>query len=89
LRVAIYAKPNEVADAIPFAEDEVRRAYDPEYANGFWRVLVQTDRMLKRFRARFIGKCSPVHFFWGAPDPEPSGFAAVPVSPRAPSTART
>jgi Family of unknown function (DUF5996) len=68
LRVAIYAKPNEVAEAIPFAEDEVHRSYDPEYANRFWRVLMQTDRVLKRFRARFIGKCSPVHFFWGAPD---------------------
>jgi hypothetical protein len=68
IRVVIYGKPNEVAEAIPFAEDEVHRAYDPEYVNRFWRVLVQTDRVLKRFRARFIGKCSPVHFFWGAPD---------------------
>jgi hypothetical protein len=68
LPVHIYAKPNEMAEAIPFAEDEVHRAYDPEYANRFWRVLVQTDRVLKRFRARFIGKCSPVHFFWGGPD---------------------
>src|SRR6266545_1997056 len=89
LRVVIYAKPNEVAEAIPFVEDEVHRTYDPEYANRFWRVLVQTDRVLKRFRARFIGKCSPVHFFWGAlayptfyayAYPEPSGFAAAPVS---------
>jgi len=68
LPVRIYAKPNEVADAIPFAQDEVHRAYDAEYANRFWRVLVQADRVLKRFRTRFIGKCSPVHFFWGAPD---------------------
>ena len=44
------------------------RAYDPEYANRFWRVLLQTSRVLHEFRARFIGKCSPVHFFWGAPD---------------------
>ena len=68
LPVRIYAKPNEVADAIPFAEDEVHRAYDRDYANRFWRVLVQTERVMKRFRARFIGKCSPVHFFWGGPD---------------------
>ena len=66
--MGIHAKPNEVADAIPFDEDEIHHAYDRDYANRFWRVLVQTDRVLKRFRARFIGKCSPVHFFWGAPD---------------------
>jgi Family of unknown function (DUF5996) len=79
LPVRIYAKPNEVAEAIPFAEDEVHRAYDPEYANRFWRVLVQTDRVLKRFRARFIGKCSPVHFFWGAPDLAVTRFSGRPA----------
>jgi len=79
IRVVIYAKPNEVAEAIPFAEDEVHRAYDPEYANRFWRVLVQTDRVLKRFRARFIGKCSPVHFFWGAPDLAVTRFSGRPA----------
>jgi hypothetical protein len=68
LRVKIYGKPNEVADPIPFSEDETHRSYDPEYANRFWRVLVQADRVLKEFRARFIGKCSPVHLFWGSPD---------------------
>ncbi|PYQ49290.1 MAG: hypothetical protein DMF78_18695 [Acidobacteria bacterium] len=68
LRVAIRKKPNEVADAIPFDRDEVHKAYDREYANRFWRILVQADRVLKRFRARFIGKCSPVHFFWGGAD---------------------
>jgi uncharacterized protein DUF5996 len=81
IRVAIYAKPNEVAEAIPFAEDEVHRAYDPEYANRFWRVLVQTDRVLKRFRARFVGKCSPVHFFWGAPDLAVTRFSGRPAPP--------
>jgi hypothetical protein len=79
LRVAIYAKPNEVAEAIPFAEDEVHRAYDRDYANRFWRVLVQTERVLKRFRARFIGKCSPVHFFWGAPDLAVTRFSGRPA----------
>ena len=68
LHVTIRRTPNEVVDAIPFDQDEVHHAYDQAYANRFWRVLVQTDRLLKRFRARFIGKCSPVHFFWGAPD---------------------
>ena len=68
LRVEINRKPNEVLDATPFDEDEARCAYDGEYANRFWRILVQVDRILKDFRARFVGKCSPVHFFWGAPD---------------------
>lgn len=68
LHVKIYPKPNEVADAIRFDQDETHCTYDGEYANRFWRVLVQADRVFKEFRARFIGKCSPVHFFWGAPD---------------------
>jgi len=68
LHVDINRTPNEVADPIPFEEDETHCAYDAEYANRFWRILVQADRIFKEFRARFIGKCSPVHFFWGAPD---------------------
>ena len=68
LRVHIHRKPNEVPEPIRFDRDETHRAYDAEYANRFWRALVQADRVLKQFRARFIGKCSPVHFFWGAPD---------------------
>jgi hypothetical protein len=68
VHVRINEKPNEVADAIRFDQDESHAAYDPEYASRFWRVLVQADRVFKLFRARFIGKCSPVHFFWGAPD---------------------
>jgi len=66
--VRIHKKPNEIPDPIPFDQDESHRAYDPDYANRFWRVLVQSDRILKEFRARFIGKSSPVHLFWGAPD---------------------
>jgi Family of unknown function (DUF5996) len=68
LDVRINGRPNEVADAIRFDRDETHRTYDPEYANRFWRVLVQAHRVLSAFRARFIGKCSPVHLFWGAPD---------------------
>jgi hypothetical protein len=68
LRVRIDRRPNEVADPIPFDQDDVHGAYDPEYAHRFWQVLTQADRVLKVFRARFIGKCSPVHLFWGAPD---------------------
>ena len=68
LGVAIHRKPNEVAEAIPFDQDEVHRSYDSAYANRFWRILVQADRVFAGFRALFIGKCSPVHVFWGAPD---------------------
>ena len=71
----INHKPNEITDAIPFDRDQVHHAYDPDYANRFWRILVQADRILKEFRARFIGKCSPVHFFWGAPDLAVSRFS--------------
>ena len=68
LDVRIDGRPNEIADPIRFEVDEVHRAYDAEFASRFFRVLVQADRVFKTFRARFTGKCSPVHFFWGAPD---------------------
>jgi hypothetical protein len=68
LRVDIYRKPNELPEPIPFDEDETHRAYDREYVNRFWRILVQADRIFRAFRATFVGKCSPVHFFWGAAD---------------------
>jgi len=68
LPVKIDLLPNEIADPIPFDRDEQHRWYDPEFANRFWRVLVQADRVLKDFRSRFCGKCSPVHFFWGSFD---------------------
>jgi hypothetical protein len=66
--VTIHAKPDEVANPIPFAEDTQHASYDPDYANRFWRILVQTDRVFKQFRSGFVGKCSPVHFFWGSFD---------------------
>ena len=66
--VRISRKPNEVPHPIAFDSDEVHRAYDSEYAQRFWRALVQADRVFKAFRARFRGKSSPVHFFWGAAD---------------------
>ncbi|HSM10548.1 MAG TPA: DUF5996 family protein [Lysobacter sp.] len=68
LHVAIDRYPNEVADPVRFDRDEVHRAYDRAYAARYWRVLVQADRVFKQFRARYVGKCSPVHYFWGAPD---------------------
>ncbi len=66
--VAIHTTPNEIPDPIPFEEDTTHASYDADYANRFWRVLVQSDRVFKEFRAHFIGKCSPVHFFWGSFD---------------------
>ena len=68
LQVEIHCKPNEVPDPIRFDQDQVHCSYDAEYANRFWRILVQADRVFKEFRSRFAGKCSPVHFFWGGPD---------------------
>jgi Family of unknown function (DUF5996) len=68
LHVNIHRMPNEIPDAIAFDKDETHREYDAEYANRFWRILVQVDRVFRTFRASFTGKCSPVHFFWGGPD---------------------
>jgi hypothetical protein len=68
IEVQIHTKPDEIAEPIPFDEDHKHSSYDPEYANRFWRILVQADRVFKQFRPRFIGKCSPVHFFWGSFD---------------------
>lgn len=68
LEVAIYPSPNEVVDPIRFDRNEANASYDPGYANRYWRILVQANRVFHEFRARFIGKCSPVHYFWGAPD---------------------
>jgi len=66
--IDIFTKPNEIADPVRFHHDTVHRAYAPDHANRFWRILVQADRVMKEFRSRFIGKCSPVHLFWGALD---------------------
>jgi Family of unknown function (DUF5996) len=66
--VRIWPVPVEVSDPIPFERDHIHHAYDPEYAQRFWRILLQTARVFTIFRARFIGKVSPVHLFWGALD---------------------
>jgi uncharacterized protein DUF5996 len=68
IEVEIYPKPVEVPDPIPFAQDRAFRAYDADAAHRFWRILVSCDAVFKQFRARFLGKCSPVHFFWGSFD---------------------
>ena len=60
--------PNEMENVIPFDEDETHASYDPDSANRLWRVLIDVDRVLHEFRGRFIGKASPVHFWWGSFD---------------------
>ena len=68
IRVTLHAVPDEVSDPIPFAEDTVHSAYDAEWATRFLHVLAQADLVLKEHRARFRGRTSPVHFFWGSFD---------------------
>jgi len=81
LPVTIHTMPNEIENPIPFDQDEQHRSYDAEYANRFWRVLVQSDRVFKQFRSRFCGKCSPVHFFWGSFDLAVTRFSGRPAPP--------
>ena len=66
--VTINTMPNELPAPVRFDEDEVHRSYDAAYVNRYWRILVQSERVFERFRAGFIGKSSPVHFFWGSAD---------------------
>lgn len=79
--VRIHMWPNEIADAVRFDEDEAHRAYDPEFANRFWQVVIQAHRVFSAFRAGFIGKCSPVHFFWGSADLAVTRFSGRPAPP--------
>ena len=81
LPVTIRTMPNEIENPVPFEQDEGHRSYDGEYANRFWRVLVQSDRVFKEFRSRFCGKCSPVHFFWGSFDLAVTRFSGRPAPP--------
>ena len=68
IEVAIWRMPVEIPAPIPFDEDRAHASYDPEYAQRFWRILVTVDGVFDEFRSGFIGKCSPVHFFWGSFD---------------------
>jgi len=81
--VVIHAAPNELPEATPFAEDIAPRAYDGASAERFWRVLLRADRVLKLFRTGFLGKASPVHFFWGSFDLAVTRFSgrAAPAHP--------
>ena len=82
VHVAIYATPVELAHPIPFAEDTEHASYDPDAAHRFWRILIQTDQVFQKFSSRFIGKISPVHFFWGSFDLAVTRFSGRPAPPR-------
>ncbi len=77
--IAIYPRPNEVADPIPFPLDSEHCSYDAAAAQRFWRTLIQVDRLFKLFRTGFLGKASPVHFFWGSFDLATTRFSGRPA----------
>jgi hypothetical protein len=83
--VNIWTTTVEVPDRTPFEKDEKHVAYDPEYAQRFWRILAETSRVFTDFRARFIGKVSPIHFFWGGFDLAVTRFSGRPA-PEHPGT---
>jgi hypothetical protein len=68
IAVKIWTMPVEVADPIPFEQDQVHACYDPDAAKRFWRILLSVQSVFEEFRSRFLGKCSPIHFFWGSFD---------------------
>lgn len=82
LEVDIWKMPVEIPDPIPFDEDQQHASYDPEYARRFWEVLRASEKVMQEFRSRFIGKCSPVHFFWGSFDLAVTRFSGRPAPPR-------
>jgi hypothetical protein len=82
MEINIWTMPVEIPNPIRFEEDTTHASYDPEYANRFWGALVKMDEVLKEFRARFIGKVSPVHFFWGSFDLAVTRFSGRPAPPR-------
>ena len=82
LAVKIWSTPVEVPSPIRFEEDIVHHSYDPELANRFWRILLQVDRVFNAARCGFIGKCSPVQFFWGSFDLAVTRFSGRPAPRR-------
>jgi hypothetical protein len=82
LPVRIRPVPVEIPEPIAFEQDMVHHSYDPDAANRLWRILLQVHRVFTDARAGFIGKCSPVHFFWGAFDLAVTRFSGRPAPPR-------
>ena len=90
VEVRIWTVPGEIENAIPFERDRTHAQYDPDYAQRFWHALVQANRVMNAFRTRFLGKASPVHFFWGSFDlavTRFSGRAAPPPKGTTPNVA--
>ena len=89
LDVKVWTTPVEVPDPVPFERDETHKSYDPVYAARFWRALVRAEHVFQRFRSGFVGKCSPVHFFWGSFDLAVTRFSGrpAPTHPGAPGVA--
>jgi hypothetical protein len=83
IEVRIMTMPCEIADCVPFEQDTVHASYDAEYVNRFWRVLLSASEVFARFRTAFLGKASPVHFFWGSFDLAVTRFSGRPA-PRHP-----
>jgi hypothetical protein len=81
LHIRIRGRPNEVANPIPFAEDRVHASYDPDYARRFHRVLLSASHVFNEFKNSFLGKTSPVHFFWGSFDLAVTRFSGRPAPP--------
>ncbi len=82
IQCEIDLHPQEVLNRIPFDQDETNKSYDPEYAHRHWRILVSTSKVFEKFRSHFIGKCSPVHFFWGSFDLACTRFSGRLAPPR-------
>jgi Family of unknown function (DUF5996) len=82
IEISIDPKPQEVPEPIPFDQDETHRSYDPEYATRLWRILLSTSMVFEEFRARYMGKASPVHFFWGSFDLAYTRFSGRVAPPR-------
>jgi hypothetical protein len=82
MEIKIWTMPVEVPNPIRFTDDHEHKSYDADYVNRFWQALVKMDDVLKEFRARFIGKVSPVHFFWGSFDLAVTRFSGRPAPPR-------
>jgi hypothetical protein len=82
LSVDIHPVPVELQHPIPFSEDLEHASYDPQAAHRFWRVLMHADRVFQQFSSRFVGKVSPVHFFWGSFDLAVTRFSGRPAPPR-------
>jgi hypothetical protein len=82
LHLQITTTPQEVENTIPFDQDQVHASYDPDYVTRWWRILVQTDRLLQQYRTPFVGKSSPVLFWWGSFDLSETRFSGRPAPER-------